>query len=296
MRKFVRKKAITDKIMIKLIADSGSTKTDWCVIDGKNIVRRFCGQGINPFQQETTVIERILTDEVIGKMGNTLLINEVHFYGAGCRKEIRPTMIRMLSRIFSTAGIVEVSSDLLAAAHALFADDAGIVCILGTGSNSCLYNGHNIVSNVPPLGYILGDEGSGAVLGRMFFNAMYKGRLPKWLQDTYKEEEQMSLSDLIHRVYREPLANRFLASTSHFIKRHIDCHELNELVIENFRTFFHRNVSVYDRHDMAVGAVGSMAFYYKEQLYEAAKAEGFNISKIMKSPMDGLINYLSDKY
>lgn len=281
--------------MMKLIADSGSTKTDWCVIDGKDVVRRFCGQGINPIQQEASVIESIVAEEVVSRVGAALSINEVYFYGAGCREEMRTMMARILSRNFAAADIVEVNSDLLAAARALFADKAGIACILGTGSNSCLYDGHNIVSNVPPLGYILGDEGSGAVLGRMFFNAMFKNRLPKWLLDVYKEEEQQSLSDIIKRVYCEPLANRFLASASLFISRHIGCKELNELVIDNFRLFFHHNVAAYGNHNMVVGAVGSMAFHYEKQLQKAAKAEDFNVSKIMKSPMDGLISYHSCK-
>lgn len=280
--------------MMKLIADSGSTKTDWCVIDSKgDVACRFAGQGINPFQQERSVIEAIVLDEVKGRVPDAQSINEIYFYGAGCREEMRPMMAQILCSSFTNASVIEVNSDLLAAARALFADGEGVACILGTGSNSCLYDGKRITANVPPLGYILGDEGSGAVLGRMFINALFKGRLSTALRDKYFADTGYSLSSIIQRVYREPLANRFLANTSLFIHKNLDDKELNALVIENFCRFFQSNVAGYNRKNLPIGAIGSMAFHYENQLRKAAEVEGFCVSKILKSPMEGLINYHS---
>jgi len=281
--------------MMKLIADSGSTKTDWCVINGDGEVAcRFIGQGINPFQQERSVIEAIVADEVVGRVPNARSIAEVYFYGAGCRDEMCPMVAQILSRCFVNASVVEVSSDLLAAARALFAGGEGIACIIGTGSNSCLYDGNKIAANVPPLGYILGDEGSGAVLGRLFINALFKGQLPVALRDEYLEETGLTLSSIIQRVYREPLANRFLASASLFINKHLGSSELEALVIENFRSFFRHNVAVYARKDLPVGAIGSMAFHYENQLHKAAETEGYSVKSILKSPMKGLVSYHSN--
>ncbi len=179
----------------------------------------------------------------------------------------------------------------MAAARALCGHEQGIACILGTGANSCLYDGEGIVQNTPALGYILGDEGSGAVLGRMFMNAIFKNPAFAAIRDAYLEEQQLTMADVIRRVYREPMANRFLASTSLFIGKHIDNPLLHALVTENFRQFFRRNIVPYGRPELPVHFVGSMASHYQPQLYEAAAAEGFTIGRILKSPMDGLVAY-----
>lgn len=278
---------------MKLIADSGSTKTDWCVIDGGKVAVRLCGQGINPFQQEMPVIESIVAEKVVRSLPCPGRIDEIYFYGAGCRDDKGELVRDILRRQFGGAAVVEVSSDMLAAARALFADGEGIACILGTGSNSCLYDGSAITANVPPLGYILGDEGSGAVLGRLFVNAMFKGVLPEDIREEYFAETGMSLSAILNNVYRKPLANRFLAGMSVFIRKHLDDTGVKELVADNFRGFFRRNVALYGRPDVAVGAVGSIAYYYKEQFLEVAEAEGYQVGSIVKSPMDGLVSYHS---
>ena len=200
-----------------------------------------------------------------------------------------PRMEMLLRKLFVNAVKVEVCSDVLGAARALFGGREGIACILGTGANSCLYDGRRITANVPPLGYILGDEGSGAVLGRLFINALFKGGLPAAMRDEFLKETGLTLADIINKVYREPLANRFLASTSAFIHNHLYNSRLRSLVVDNFRSFFKRNVNLYGRRDLPVGAVGSIAFYYKSELLEAAEAEGYTVGKVIKSPMEGLV-------
>ena len=274
---------------MKLIADSGSTKTDWCVVDGGEVVFRTVGQGINPLQQGIDAIENVIKAELVTLFGDARSIAEIEFYGAGCRDGMVPRMERLLRKLFVNAVKVEVCSDVLGAARALFGGREGIACILGTGANSCLYDGERITANVPPLGYVLGDEGSGAVLGRLFVNGLFKGGLPESLRDEFLEDTGLTLAEIIRKVYREPLANRFLAGMSVFIHNHLENNELRALVVENFRNFFRRNVALYGRVDLPVRAVGSIAFYYERELHEAAEAEGFRVDKVIKSPMEGLV-------
>ena len=274
---------------MKLIADSGSTKTDWCVVDGGEVVFRTVGQGINPLQQGIDAIENVIKAELVTLFGDARSIAEIEFYGAGCRDGMVPRMERLLRKLFVNAVKVEVCSDVLGAARALFGGREGIACILGTGANSCLYDGERITANVPPLGYVLGDEGSGAVLGRLFVNGLFKGGLPESLRDEFLEDTGLTLAEIIRKVYREPLANRFLAGMSVFINNHLENNELRALVVENFRNFFRRNVALYGRVDLPVRAVGSIAFYYERELHEAAETEGFRVDKVIKSPMEGLV-------
>ena len=274
---------------MKLIADSGSTKTDWCVTDHGKVIFSVKGQGINPVQQSLDTISGIVTGDVVDKFGDCMRITEIEFYGSGCRDDVSPAVGDLLRRLFPCATAVSVNSDMLGAARALFGRSPGIACILGTGANSCLYDGRRITANVPPLGYILGDEGSGAVLGRMFINGIFKGRLSATLRDEFLAETGLTLSDIINKVYRQPQANRFLAGASLFIHRHLDDKDLRTLVMDNFRNFFRRNVCMYgDNRDMPVGAVGSMAYYYEEQLREAASLEGYMLGKVLKSPIGRL--------
>ena len=159
--------------MTTLIADSGSTKTDWCVAKDGFTVKRFTTQGINPYHQDERRINGIVLDELLPQTGEYKL-KKIVFYGSGCRDEIIPTMKNILYSAFNNNVEVEIYSDLLGAARAICGHEEGIACILGTGSNSCLYDGKKISDNIPPLGYILGDEGSGATLGKIFINEIFK--------------------------------------------------------------------------------------------------------------------------
>lgn len=277
--------------MMKIIADSGSTKTDWCLVNGEKVMLRITTQGINPYYQTDEQITTLLRDELLRVMGEQQaeLVSALHFYGAGIRPEMRQRMQTLLTPMFSAA-TVEVESDLLGAARALFGHEKGIACILGTGSNSGLYDGRVIVANTPPLGFILGDEGSGAVLGKLFVGSLCKGLMPKGLLEEYLTETQQEVADIIQAVYRQPFPNRYLAKTSRFIHSHLHVREVRQLVLDNFRAFFRRNLSQYARIDLPVGAVGSIAWHYQDLLGEAAQMEGFHVDKVMKSPIDGLIS------
>lgn len=275
-----------------LIADSGSTKTDWAVVDNGRQVVAMSTQGINPFHQDAENIATVIEEELLPKMGN-IEPEGIFFYGSGCREDKVEMMCGILGKAFPQCARIEAQGDLLAAARAVCGEREGIACIMGTGANSCLYDGNRVVENTPPLGYILGDEGSGAVLGKLFVNALFKGQLPSKLKDEWLEESGLSLNIIINKVYREPLANRFLASTSRFIHQHLSVEPLERMVVYNFREHFRRNVNQYGRKDLTVGAIGSVAYYYREQLQKAATVEGYTLGKVMRSPMDGLVRYHS---
>ena len=274
-----------------LIADSGSTKTEWSLVKDNLEVVGLISQGINPFYQTDEMIVSILRHELLDKMewGNERL-DKVCFYGAGVRPEMKSRMGRLLAEVLH-AVCVTVDSDLVGAARALFGQSEGIACILGTGSNSGLYDGREIVACTPPLGFILGDEGSGAVLGKLFLGALYKGLMPEGMREDYESQTGQTVVDVIEAVYRKPLPNRYLARTSEFILQHIDVPEVVDLVIDSFRQFFRRNLTQYHRKDLSVRAVGSVAAYYHKWITLAAEQEGYKIDKIMKNPMPGLIDY-----
>ena len=273
-----------------LIADSGSTKTDWCVAKDGFTVKRFTTQGINPYHQDERRINGIVLDELLPQTGEYKL-KKIVFYGSGCRDETIPTMKNILYSAFNNNVEVEIYSDLLGAARAICGHEEGIACILGTGSNSCLYDGKKIIGNIPPLGYILGDEGSGATLGKIFINEIFKNSRMYDLKNEFLQVLKMTEGDIIDRVYRQPMANRFLASLAPFIHSHIERHEVNEIVTENFRQFLLKNVKRYHRDDLQVSFIGSIAWHFKSQLLQSALEENVYVGSVEKSPMDGLLRY-----
>ena len=274
-----------------LIADSGSTKTDWCLIKTPALLREITTQGINPVLQDDAAIESIFTAQLLPEIGRLAPeVTHVFFYGAGVTPQMQPRMRRLLMGHFPGAN-VGAESDLLGAARALFQLKEGIACILGTGSNSGLYDGHGIVRNVPPLGFILGDEGSGAVMGKLFLGSLYKGLLPAELKDRFEQTMGLSMPDVIQKVYREPMPNRFLASLAPFIAENLQCEPLRLLVVDHFRSFFHRNVAAYGRPELPVGIVGSIARHFRTLVEEAAQMENIRLEKVVQRPMGGLIDY-----
>ena len=189
---------------------------------------------------------------------------------------------------------VKVESDLLGAAHAVCGHEAGIACILGTGANSCQYDGDQIVANIPPLGYILGDEGSGAVLGKLLLNGIFKGDLPTEIRDLYLEWSGLSYPEIIDKVYRQPLANRFLAGISRFIKDNLQHTELEALVEYNFDNFFKKNILKYKSSPIrTISAVGGIAAAFEPQLRASANRFDYQVGKVIASPIEGLIEYYS---
>ena len=274
-----------------LIADGGSTKVDWCLADQGRIVKRLATIGANPFFR--------MADDMAAEWRDNLLpalagypVEAVRFYGAGCASDEKSNVVREALAACFDCPDVRVASDLLGAAVGLCGHRAGIACILGTGSNSCQYDGRNILVHVPPLGFILGDEGSGAVLGKLFVGDCLKRQLPEALAREFMERYELTPALLLDKVYRRPFPNRFLASLSPFIHEHLSEPSVYRMVYESFRSFFIRNVRMYTGYQAyEAGFVGSVAYHYQEVLRAAASSVGVGVGAIMREPMDALARY-----
>ena len=267
-----------------LIADSGSTKTDWILSTADNSILAVETMGINPVRDSQDAIFDIIRNEFSPKIPKEYNICEIYFYGAGCIEPYKRNVEKTLAHHFGSATTIEVESDLLGAARALCGNKEGIACILGTGSNSCLYNGKEIISNTSPLGYILGDEGSGAFLGKTLVSNILKKLFSKELQESFFEKFHLTPTIIINKVYKEPLPNRFLASLVPFLAEHRDNTEIHDMLVNAFRLFFDRNVKAYHHPEMEINFVGSIAFFFEKELKEAAEKEGFKVGKILHKP------------
>lgn len=273
---------------MKIIVDSGSTKTVWRVVRSKTDFFTVNTNGMNPVRDSEEAMSAVVS-QASSSMPECS-IDQVFFYGAGCIPPYSDTLRRVLERALPGAQVA-VESDMLGAARSLCGLEEGISCILGTGSNSCLYDGEKIIQNVSPLGWILGDEGSGAVLGRTLVGDLLKGQLPSALRDEFLQRYQLTQADIIEAVYRKPLANRFLASFVPFLADHREEEGIQALLVDAFRRFFRRNVAAYHREDLKVNFVGSVAYYFEKELSKAAEAEGFKMGRILRDPIDSLVDF-----
>lgn len=275
---------------MKLIAESGSTRTEWALVEDNHLVQRVFTEGLNPFFQTRREISRSvrlgLPESFFKKK-----LDQVYYYGAGCSSYEKKNILgASLVAQFKTP--IQVESDLLAAARGLFKCEAGIACIL-TGSNSCFYDGKIIVKNVKAAGYILGDEGSGAVLGKLFLADLLKGLAPKELANEFHEKFRISVNDVMESVYNLPFPNRFLGTIAYFLGDYMDNEYVYNLLTNNLRSFFNRNVCQYDYINYPIRFVGSLAYAYPDILQEVAQEFGVEIDVIEETPMNGLIEFHS---
>ena len=269
-----------------LIADGGSTKIDWTIVSGIS-QKTFRSPGINPVLWDIGKIEQMLQEGLPHEILSD--VESVYFYGAGCLGRSAEKMQEALMRVVAHDAEIEVESDLLGAARALFGNERGIACILGTGSNSALYDGKEIISNIHPLGYILGDEGSGASIGKHFLNALYKGRLPESLRKDFETETGLTYDDVIDHVYRQPMANKFLASLVIFVsKRRKEC---AELLNEEFENFIEKDILPYNHCELPVGIVGGVGYEFYEELKEIFLRHRLKLNKVVARPMENLVDY-----
>lgn len=275
-----------------LIADSGSTKTSWSLVDREGMMFEYTTLGINPFFQSEEDIYEDLAANLFPKIC-MISIEEIFFYGAGCALPEKKEVVARALRRFYPKATIEIESDLLAVARAQCRQNVGIACILGTGSNSCFYNGEKIVKNVSPLGYILGDEGSGAVLGRLLVSDCLKNQLPQRLTDKFFKRFDITPAQILENVYKRPFPNRFLASFTIFLSENICEPEIAEIVNKGFRDFLTRNVMQYDYENYCVHVIGSIAYYFADNLNAVAGELGVTIGSIERSPMKGLVIYHS---
>ena len=272
-----------------LIADSGSTKTDWVVIKEGELLCSLSTRGINPYFQSFEEIKNEIEMALIPQLID-FSVDTVYFYGAGCVFDKAGIVRDAISICMQTTEIF-IYSDLLAAVHGTCGNNAGIACILGTGSNSCFFDGKKIIKNVPPLGFILGDEGGGATLGRLLISDLLKGLLPEYLKDDFLKKFKITQAEILDHVYKQPFPNRFLAGFSPFLYEHSDVPEIHSIVFKNFISFFSRNVMQYDYKKYEVNFVGSVAFHFKDILKEAADEVNVHVGEILKNPIYGIIDY-----
>ena len=274
---------------MKVIAESSSTRTEWALIDGATVIEHAYTSGMNPYFQSRREISHSIRLELPEAFFRRRW-EHVYFYGAGCATQDKcKTMESSLVAQFKTP--VTVNSDLLGAARGLLVHQPGLACILGTGSNSCLYDGKEIIKTVAPLGYVLGDEGSGAYLGKNFIADMLKGLAPKTLVDAFYEKYNVTPPMLMDSVYSNPLPNRALARYSEFLAEHLDNAYVYQLVYAAFMRFFTRNIAAYNYKQQPICFVGSVCVLYRDVLAKAAADFGITIAKAVRNSMPGIIEY-----
>ena len=281
-----------------LIADSGSTKVHWCLMAANGHTAEFITDGINPLFQTSDAMRNSICNQLLPQMASMLwagTVSHVFFYGAGCTPEKSPFVEKAIESVFKKAKVF-VASDMLGATRGLLGHEKGVACILGTGSNSCLYDGEQIVKNVPSLGFILGDEGSAATLGKHLVSDLLKNQLGDDLKERFLSQYAIHQADVIEHVYRQPFPNRWLANLARFCAENIDDPRIHDLVYDHFAQFVKRNISQYytneeQKQSMPVGFVGSIAFYYRPVLEQVMSDYGFRVGQILQDPIPGLVEY-----
>jgi glucosamine kinase len=273
-----------------LIADSGSTKTEWREVNDGVAGKSYTSSGFSPFFLKSEGILDLLKLE-LAELGD-MPINQVYFYGTGCSTPSKEAIIRdALKRFFLTAELY-VASDLLGAARSLCMNYPGIACIIGTGSNSCYYDGSKIVSNVASLGYILGDEGSGAVIGRKLITGVLKKQLPQSVIEKFFNSNPYTPAEILENVYNMPFPNRFLGQFVKFIDENKDIPELRSILVSSFEEFISRNILQYpEAKKLPVHFTGRIAYHFRPLLMDLLIKHHLTPGKFSYSPMDDLVNY-----
>lgn len=273
-----------------LIADSGSTKTEWRLTGQGISTESVFTQGINPYFMNSDDIFSLLSRE-LGSIGSSVP-GSIWFYGTGCNSESKNNVVRKAIEKFFRTGKIFVGSDLLGAARSLCQDEPGIACIMGTGSNSCYYDGREIVSNVAPLGYILGDEGGAAVLGRKLLTGVLKKQVPGSVIEKFFETYTLTPAEILESVYTKPFPNRFLGQFAKFLHTNISVPELREIVDSSFDEFIIRNINQYpEAKTLAVNFTGSIAYNFRNCLEDRLARHNLTVGRIVMTPMHDLVKY-----
>ena len=275
---------------LKLIADSGSTKTEWCLING-NKKKLINTQGLSPYFLNGMQVKAVLEKELLPKLKDSIPA-EIFFYGTGCSNPANVKIVKdALKSVFKTSKIA-VDHDLMGAAKALCGHEKGIACILGTGSNSCFYNGKKIVKNSPGLGYVLGDEGSGAYLGKKVIQYYLYNTFEPDLMDRFKAKFNTSSIEILDAVYKKPLPNRYLASFAVFLKENRGHYMIENIIEDGFNDFFFNHVYKYrESWTMPINFIGSIAYGFKDVLKDMCHSYELQLGKVLKNPIEGLIKY-----
>lgn len=277
---------------IKLIADCGATKGEWCLVNGKK-KKTIITQGISPYFLSTEQITSLLEKELTSKLKN-VTVDEIFYYGTGCANPVNAKSVKKaLGKVFTNAK-VDVTHDLMAAARALCGKEKGIACILGTGSNSCYYDGKKIVKNSPGLGYVLGDEGSGAYLGKKVIQYYLYGTFDYELRGRFDLTYTTNTAEILENVYKKPLPNRYLAGFAKFLAENRGHYMIENIIEDGLNDFFFNHLCKYrETWTFPIHFAGSIAFGFKDIVQQLCNSYEFEMGRVMKNPMEGLIAYHS---
>jgi len=274
----------------KLIADSGSTKTEWCLLKN-NKPTLFTTQGMSPYFVNAEQVKQIMRTEVFPFLKKNK-IDEMHFYGTGCKN---PANLKMFKKVFAKLfqeAVIEVDNDLSGAAKALCGHEKGIACILGTGSNSCYYNEKRIVKNSPGIGFILGDEGSGAYLGKKVVQHFLYNLFDDDLRARFDAKFVTTDSEILESVYKKPLPNRYLASFASFLAENRGHYMIENIIEDGINDFFYTHIVTYrESSKLPVHFTGGIAYGFKDVVVQLCKNYDMRVGNILRSPMEGLIRY-----
>lgn len=281
--------------MTTLIADSGSTKTDWRVLMPGQKPYQLMTNGLNPYFADTDTIIQILTEHLLPHLSASE-VTTIYFYGTGCANpDANAVVERALHRVFPKLYTAEVASDMLGAARGACGHESGIVCIFGTGSNACCYDGTQIVRGIESLGFWLGDEGSGGYLGKTLVRDFFQHRLPDDLRSAFAAQyPTLNRAELLDRAYKQPFPNRYFASFTPFLSEHISHPYASKLVSDAFTLFLTTYVTRFpESGQWSINVVGSVGHHFAPQLRQAIVGAGCLAGQILKSPGNGLVEYHS---
>lgn len=277
-----------------LIADSGSTKTEWCLLHGDK-KKKLATQGLSPYFLTGEQIKDIVEKELMPKLKD-IQPEEVYFYGTGCSNPANAAIVKKALRHFFTKAAVKVEHDLTGAAKALCGDEKGIACILGTGSNSCYYNGKKIVKNSPGLGYVLGDEGSGAYMGKKVIQYFLYNTFDEDLMERFKAKFNTNSIEILEAVYKRPLPNRYLAGFAIFLAENRGHFMIENIIEDGLNDFFFNHIYKYrESWTLPINFAGSIAYGFKDVLKDLCSSYELQLGTVIKNPMEGLIKYHQQK-
>jgi len=276
---------------MKLIIDSGSTKTHWVLLDGKQIRENFKTTGFNPYYTPAETIRKIIAGELPEGI-KSKKVQEIYFYGTGCSTTGNCSLVKSILQAFFREASIETHHDMYGAAVALLKHREGIAAILGTGSNSCLWNGKEIIESVPSLGWLIGDEGSGTYLGKVLLKAFLSGKMSGEITDAFYRYTGLDFEGTLHKIYKDDQPNRWIAGLSHFASVNMENEEIRDLVKKNFRDFLAAQIKKYNGYqEKEISFTGSVAWHFREVLHEVLQEEGLHLGIILQQPMDGLIKF-----
>lgn len=274
-----------------LIADSGSTKTEWCLVKDGITIKNCYTTGINPYFTSKEDARRVLEEELIldYKLDE---VDKLYFYSAGVKAPQNKECLEQLLKEYFPIPQIEVHTDMLGAARALNANNPGIICILGTGSNACYYNGTEIEKNSSSLGYVLGDEGGGVHMGKKVLQHYFYNTFDEDLKDAFTLKYGDNLAEILEKIYKKPFGNRYIASFTHFLKEHRDHYMIHNIIEDSLMEFFQHHILKFrESWQYPVNFIGSIANEFNDFLAEITESNGLTLGNIMKSPMEGLVKY-----